>query len=255
MDPAAARALAEDVAREAGAGLRAAFGRGVAVRAKSSATDLVSEADLDAERVIRDRIGSRRPHDAVLGEEGGDTAGTSGVRWIVDPLDGTTNFLFGVPLWTVSVACEDAGGPLAGAVFDPSAGELWSAQRDGPALRNGEPLPPRPARSLADALVATGFGYDAGVRASQGATLARLLPHVRDVRRLGSCAQDLAWTAAGRYDAYFERGPQRWDVAAGELICARAGLERHALPPAPPAPAGLLVAPPALADPLLALLA
>jgi len=250
-----ARALAEEVAREAGALLRSAFGRATRTRAKSSATDLVSEADEAAEELIRARLLAARPTDAVLGEEGGDAAGTSGVRWVVDPLDGTVNFVFGIPAWTVSIACEDARGTLAGVVFDPCAGELWSAQRDGPALRDGVPLAPRPARALPEALVATGFGYDSGVRAAQGAVVARLLPRVRDIRRVGSAAQDLARTAAGRYDAFYERGPNRWDVAAGELLCERAGLERRALPPTPPAGPGLLVAAPELVDELAALLA
>jgi myo-inositol-1(or 4)-monophosphatase len=245
--------LATEVAHEAGAGLRDAFGRALAISAKSTPTDLVSEADLATERLIRARLEAARPDDAILGEEGDDRPGTSGLRWVVDPLDGTINFLFGVPVWCVSVACEDADGALAGVVFDPLRGETWAATRDGAATLDGVPLE-RPSReSLSRALVATGFGYDAAVREEQAQVIGRLLPRVRDIRRLGSAALDLAWTAAGRYDAYFEQGVKHWDYAAGALICERAGLEVHHLPERPPAEPGLLAAPPLLAPELLAL--
>jgi myo-inositol-1(or 4)-monophosphatase len=248
-------ALATVVAHEAGAGLRDAFGRALATAAKSTPTDLVSEADVGTERLIRERLEAARPEDAVLGEEGVDRAGTSGLRWVVDPLDGTVNFLFGIPQWCVSIACEDPGGALAGVVFDPMRGETWAATRDGPPTLDGAPLRPARAGELSTALVATGFGYDAGVRESQARVVARLLPRVRDVRRMGAAALDLAWTAAGRYDAYYERGVKHWDVAAGALICARAGLSVRELPPSPPAESGMLVAPPALAGELYALVA
>jgi myo-inositol-1(or 4)-monophosphatase len=242
-------ALAEAVARDAGAQLRAAFARveDLRITTKSTATDLVSEADVAAERLIRERLAAARPDDAVLGEEGGHAEGTSGVRWVVDPLDGTVNFLFGIPQWSVSIAAEDADGAVAGVVFDPMRGELWAASRDGPATLDGLPISNPDRADLATAMVATGFGYDPAVREAQAAVLARLLPHVRDVRRLGSAALDLVWTAAGRYDAYYERGLNDWDVAAGALICVRAGLAVESLPPAPPSGPGVLVAPPALA--------
>ena len=249
-------ALAESVAREAGGGLRAAFaGTRLRTQAKSSPTDLVSEADLAAERLIRDRLHAARPEDGMLGEEGSDTTGTSGLRWIVDPLDGTTNFLFGLPQWGVSIAVEDAEGTLAGVVYDPLRDECWAADRDGEATLDGEPLRrPEPPEALATALVATGFGYDSEVRAVQAVIVARVLPRVRDIRRFGSAALDLVWTAAGRYDAYFERGLQVWDLAAGALVCRRAGLEVRRLAPVPPAAAGVLVAPRALAEELVPLL-
>jgi myo-inositol-1(or 4)-monophosphatase len=256
MSPAGLRELAEAVAREAGHQLREAFaGPGVNVTAKSSPTDLVSEADHAAERLIRERLASARPDDGFLGEEGGDAAGTSGLRWVVDPLDGTINFLFGIPQWAVSIACEDASGTLAGVVYDPMRDELWSAERDGAARLDGRPLAGSSRDDLATALVATGFGYDAEVRRVQAEMVARLLPQVRDIRRLGSAALDLAWTAAGRYDAYYERGLNRWDLAAGLLICERAGLASRRLEAAPPAGDGVLVAPPALLDGLAALVA
>jgi myo-inositol-1(or 4)-monophosphatase len=243
--------LAEDIAREAGAQLREAFDRGdLEVSAKSSPTDLVSEADEAAEALIRRRLAGARPEDGILGEEEGDTPGTSGVRWIVDPLDGTTNFLFGVPQWAVSVACEDAEGGLAGTVYDPMRDELWSAERDGTPTCNGAPISASRKDDLAQALIATGFGYDSAVRARQGELVAALLPRVRDVRRLGAAALDLAWVAAGRMDAFYERGLKAWDRAAGELLCTRAGLELVELPAEGIMPEGLLIAPPGLVAPL-----
>jgi myo-inositol-1(or 4)-monophosphatase len=227
------------------------------VGAKSTETDLVSDADRAAERAIRDTLARLRPGDAVLGEEGGESDGDRSVRWVVDPLDGTVNYLFGFPQWSVSVACEDADGTLAGVVLDPLRGQEFTATRSGPALVDGAPMAPATARAerLDVALVATGFAYDAAVRARQAEVLARLLPRVRDVRRAGSAALDLAWTACGRCDAYYERAVQPWDVAAGALLCARAGLELRELPEDAGAaePKGLLAAPPPLADELLAL--
>jgi myo-inositol-1(or 4)-monophosphatase len=247
--------LATEVAHEAGARLREAFGSlgELAISAKSTPTDLVSEADVATERLIRARLEAARPDDAILGEEADDRPGTTGLRWVVDPLDGTVNFLFGIPQWCVSIACEDRDGALAGVIFDPMREETWAATRDGDATLNGVRVRASARGELATALVATGFGYAADVRESQARVVARLLPRIRDVRRLGSAALDLAWAAAGRYDAYYERGIKHWDVAAGALICARAGLEVHELPPAPPADSGLLVAPPAIAGELLVL--
>jgi myo-inositol-1(or 4)-monophosphatase len=245
------RALAESVAREAGALLREAFrGPELRISAKSTPTDLVSEADHNAERLIRERIASARPNDGVLGEEGGDRAGTSGVHWIVDPLDGTVNFLFGIPQWAVSIACEDAGGALAGVVYDPLRDELFSAERDGAPTLDGRPITASTKADMATAMVGTGFGYDAEVRRAQAVIAARLLPEVRDLRRFGAAAIDLAWTACGRLDAYYEHGLNAWDLAAGGLICARAGLDVRPLEPVGPSAPGVLVAPSPLADAL-----
>jgi len=252
----ALREIAEAVAREAGRQLRDAFaGPRVNVTAKSTPTDLVSEADHAAERLIRERLGAARPDDGVLGEEGGAAAGSSGLRWVVDPLDGTINFLFGIPQWAVSIACEDAEGTITGVIYDPMRDELWTAERDGPALLDGHPIQGSERSDLATTLVATGFGYDAAVREYQAGVVARLLPQVRDIRRFGSAALDLAWTAAGRHDAFYERGLNPWDLAAGELLCRRAGLAVRALEPAPPAAGGVLVAPRSLIEPLAAIVA
>jgi myo-inositol-1(or 4)-monophosphatase len=244
--------LAEQVAREAGAQLREAFeGSELPFETKSTPTDLVSEADVAAEHLIRERLLGARPDDGVLGEEGSDTRGTSGLRWIVDPLDGTTNFLFGIPQWAVSIAVEDEHGMLAGVVYDPMRDEVWAGVRGAPPTLDGRPLQTRQrAEDLATALVATGFGYEADVRAAQAEIARRLLPRVRDIRRMGTASIDLAWTAAGRYDAYYERGIKTWDYAAGALICECAGLEVRHLDPVPPMDAGLLVAPRRLADAL-----
>ena len=245
------RALAEAVAREAGALLRDAFtGPELRISAKSTPTDLVSEADHAAERLIRDRIAAARPDDGVLGEEGGDRAGTSGVRWVFDPLDGTVNFLFGIPQWAVSIACEDGDGTLVGVVYDPERDELFSAERGGVATLDGRPVTASTKEDMATAMVATGFGYDAEVRRAQAAVAARLLPEVRDLRRFGAAAIDLAWTACGRLDAYYEHGLNAWDLAAGGLICECAGLVVRPLPPVGPSAPGVVVGPPTLVDAL-----
>jgi myo-inositol-1(or 4)-monophosphatase len=217
---------------------------------KSTPTDLVSAADLEAERAIRAVLARRRPDDGILGEEeGGDVAGTSGLRWVVDPLDGTVNYLFGLPQWCVSVACEGR----VGVVLDPMRGERFEAVAGQSATLDGAALTASSRADLATALVATGFAYDAGVRERQAEVVARVLPRVADIRRMGSAALDLAWTAAGRYDAFFERGVSAWDIAAGTMLCAVAGLEVRELEPRDGLPGGVAVAPPALADELFAL--
>jgi myo-inositol-1(or 4)-monophosphatase len=247
--------LACEQARAAGELLldRYAAGGRDGVRTKSTPTDLVSDADLQAERLIRDGIAHARPDDALLGEEGDDRPGRSGLRWVVDPLDGTVNFLFSIPHWAVSVAVQDQNGTLAGAVFDPLRSELFTATRSGQAALGGEPVHASDCTDLATAMIATGFNYDARVRAAQAKVLDGLISRVRDIRRFGSAALDLAWTAAGRYDAYFERGVRLWDVAAGILICERSGLQARELAERGDLPWGVLVAPPGLVDELLEL--
>lgn len=252
--------LAVEAARMAGELLleRVRTGRERAVRSKSTPTDLVSEADLASEQAIKALLAERRPDDSFVGEEGGSEEGSSGLGWIVDPLDGTVNFLFGIPQWCVSVAVRDGEGTVAGAVYDPNRDELFTAtRRGGSAMLSGPEgeveLGGSPRGDLATAMVATGLAYDARVRAAQAKVLARAIPEVRDIRRFGSAALDLAWTAAGRYDAYFERTVKPWDIAAGALICERAGLSVLDLPEHEDLPWGILVAPPALAEPLLEL--
>ncbi len=267
--------LAIEAARMAGGLLSERFGHGGErhVMSKSTPTDLVSEADLSSERAIRELLADRRPEDGFVGEEGGREVSGSGLSWVVDPLDGTVNFLFGIPQWCVSVAVRDGAGTIAGAVYDPNRDELFAATREGrPTLTGaagtielsgpgrGGPIGSergKPAGSERDelptAMIATGLAYDAKVRAAQAKVLARLVPRVRDIRRFGSAALDLTWTAAGRYDAYFERSVKQWDIAAGQLICERAGLRVMELEVHENLPWGILVAPPALAGALLEL--
>jgi myo-inositol-1(or 4)-monophosphatase len=253
VSEAALLSVAHDAARVAAAELLPRFGHQMqSIRVKSTETDLVSEADLAAESAIRRVLGERRPGDAILGEEGGAT-GDGELRWVIDPLDGTTNFLFGVPQFAVSVACEDADGGLVGVVLDPVRDECFAATRStGPTL-NGAPISSSGREDLATALVATGFAYEADVRARQATVLARVLPRVRDIRRAGAAALDLAWAACGRYDAFFERGVKAWDIAAGGLIAERAGLVVRELAAEDDLPSGVAVAPPALIDELLGL--
>ena len=152
------------------------------------------------------------------------------LRWVVDPLDGTVNFLFGLPQWCVSVACEDAAGAVVGVILDPLRDECFTVVRDGAPRLNGEEITAGPERPLDRSLVVTGFAYDSEVRRVQAQTVAAILPRARDVRRMGSAALDLAWLATGRYDAYYERGGQPWDWMAGALLCERAGLVVRDLP-------------------------
>ncbi len=245
-------AVARDAARAAAAELMPRFGAVHETRAKSSPTDLVSDTDVAAETAIRRVLGECRPQDAILGEEGGAT-GDGELRWVIDPLDGTTNFLFGVPQFAVSVACEDRDGSLVGVVLDPVRDEIFTATRSGPAQLDGAPIAGSTRNELAIGLIATGFGYEAEVRARQAEVLARVLPRVRDIRRAGAAALDLAWCACGRYDGYWERGVKPWDIAAGSLIASRAGLSLATLRARGDDPAGLLAAPAAMRDELLAL--
>ena len=243
--------VAERAARAAAAVLAEHDGlRGPdAVQTKSTLTDLVSVADIKAEAAIRAVLHEERPGDAIVGEEGDATAGDTGLRWIVDPLDGTVNYLFGIPQYSVSVACDG----IAGVILDPVRGECFRVIQDELGTLDGEPVRASERDDLATTLVATGFGYDAAVRRAQAAQVAELLPQVRDIRRLGSAALDLAWTAAGRYDAYYERGVQEWDVAAGLMLCHTAGLEIRELEGRGDLPAGVLVAPAAIVGELLAI--
>jgi myo-inositol-1(or 4)-monophosphatase len=247
--------VAREAAEAAADELRARFGeRARGVRSKSGPTDLVSDADLAAESAIRAVLGARRPGDAILGEEGGET-GDGELRWVVDPLDGTINYLYRIPAFAVSIACESADGTLAGVVLDPIAEECFEATRSSEPMLNGEPIRhDGRAESLDLAMVATGFNYDVSVRARQADVVQRLLPRVRDIRRVGAAALDLCWCACGRYDAYYERGLNPWDVAAGTLIASRAGLTVRDLAASEGVPAGTVAAPAGLIDELLALI-
>jgi myo-inositol-1(or 4)-monophosphatase len=231
--------------------VRPRTGAPAGVETKTSATDMVSDVDREAEAAVSDVLARMRPDDGVLGEEGTVREGRTAVRWVVDPLDGTTNFLFGIPQFSVSVAAELEGSAAVGVVVHPAQGETWAALRDGGARLNGSPCRVASGRSsLPTALVATGFGYQSARREWQAEVARRVIPSVRDIRRFGSAALDLCWTAGGRYDAYYEWGLNPWDLAAGALICQEAGGRVESLP-------GRLIvaAPPELFDPLCELLA
>ena len=221
---------------------------------KSSRTDVVTLHDRAAEATIVAALTARRPDDAIIGEEGTERPGTSGLSWYLDPIDGTTNFLYGLPLWSTSVGVADDEGAVAGAVFVPVTGELFAAARGGGATRNGDPIAASAETDVSLALVATGFGYLPSRRAEQAQRLAAMIHNVRDIRRGGSAALDLCYTAAGMVDAYFEDGLNSWDVAAGELIAREAGCRTGDFAGGPASPAELLVAPPQLFDALSTLL-
>jgi myo-inositol-1(or 4)-monophosphatase len=223
-------ALAVAVGRAAGEVLAAAYRGGeFAVERKTTATDLVTEVDRASERLIVERLRAARPGDAIVGEEGAAVTGSSGVRWVVDPIDGTTNFVYRHPGFSVSIGAElvrdpdGAAVPLAGAVVDPVTGDVFSASAGGGATRNGAPVRCSAQRDLDHALVGTGFAYRAERRARQAEVLTTVLPRVRDIRRVGSAALDLCGVACGRLDAYYERGLAPWDFVAGVLIAVEAG--------------------------------
>jgi myo-inositol-1(or 4)-monophosphatase len=240
--------------------LMGAQGGAAVVQVKSSPTDVVTEMDKAAEQLIRDRLQAARPGDAVLGEEQGQT-GTGRVRWIVDPLDGTVNYLYGLPDWAVSIAAEVDGVVVAGAVCVPLQRSMFTATIGGGAFLESAWLggPQRLACNvgvpLASALVATGFGYAAARRAAQGQVAAVVLPRVRDIRRAGSAANDLCSVAAGRVDAYYEQGGHEWDIAAGGLIARESGAMVGGLNGKPAGEALTIAASPALFQELHDLLA
>ena len=216
--------LATTTARSAARIIEAGAARGVEVAAtKSSSVDVVTESDRSAERLIRRTLLDARPDDAVLGEEGDDQPGTSGVRWIVDPIDGTVNFLYGIPQYAVSIAAELDGEVVAGVVLNAATGTEYTATLGGPAHRDGVPIRVRATVPLGERLIGTGFSYEARQREVQAAALLHLLPRIRDIRRFGSCALDLCAVAQGSLDGYLEEGVNLWDHAAGGLVARSAG--------------------------------
>jgi myo-inositol-1(or 4)-monophosphatase len=252
-DPNMLLALAERAARAAGDLLRDRVTiEATGLAYKSSSTDPVSDADRDAEAEILRLLHEARPDDAVLGEEGTAAGGRSGLRWVIDPLDGTVNFLYGQPAFAVSIACEDDRGTLLGIVHQPLSGETFTALRGGGAFVDGRPITVNRPDSLARALVATGFSYEPARRALQGEIAARLLPKVRDLRRAGSAALDLAWVACGRLDGYYEHGLNEWDWAGGALLVSEAGGAVLRLPRAGGLPEALVAGAPGLVEALAA---
>ena len=222
-DPLALLALAIELARRAGA-LALAMHAGLGAHdTKSTPTDVVTAADRASEQLLVEGIRAARPGDGILGEEGASDDGTTGVRWVVDPIDGTVNYLYGLPHWAVSIGIEMDGVTVAGVVLNPAADELFCATLGGGATLNGVPLRCTGVTELAQTLVATGFGYDARRRAAQSVVVNAVLPVVRDLRRQGAGALDLCAVAAGRVDAYYEQGLSPWDMSAGLLIATEAG--------------------------------
>ena len=221
---------------------------------KSSDTDPVTRADVAAQQVIADIIVKARPGDAIFAEEGLDRPGDSGWRWVVDPLDGTVNYLYGRDQWSVSIALKDPdGATVVGVVLAPALGRTYTAARGGGCWLDGRRLAVRPDTDLAHAVIGTGFSYDAATRADQAAVLTRLLPAVADIRRCGSAALDLADVADGRIDAFYENDLSPWDWAAGALLAAEAGALVSELP-GRDGRSGIVAATPALAGPLSELL-
>lgn len=221
---------------------------------KSSRTDLVTEADRAAERAIIEGITAARPDDAVLGEESTARSGSTGVRWIVDPIDGTTNYVYGIAAYAVSIAVELDGTIVAGVVHDPANALTYRARRGGGSWLNGDRIRCSQRSELATALLGTGFSYLSARRAAQAQLLSHVLPRVRDIRRAGSAALDLCSVASGRLDAYYEHGLQPWDLSAGWLIATEAGATVGDLCGGEPSSEHLVAAPPALFGPLVDLL-
>jgi myo-inositol-1(or 4)-monophosphatase len=246
--------LAIDLARRAGELLLRRRPADLGVGTKTTPTDVVTEMDTASERLIVAALRDARPGDGILAEEGSARYGTSGVRWVIDPLDGTVNYLYGLPHWAVSIAAEYGGEPVVGAVFDPSKGELYAAAGHD-ATCNGEQIVCSRQTELSQALVATGFGYATDRRAAQGRVLAALLPRVRDVRRRGTASLDLCAVARGQVDAYYERGMQTWDIAAGAVVARAAGVQVGGLRGRRPSPELTIAASPRLFGPLHDLLA
>jgi myo-inositol-1(or 4)-monophosphatase len=247
--------LALGIAKDVGSALAGARHAGAPIaRTKTSATDMVTTMDLWAEEQIVTRLLEARPDDGVLGEEGTAVAGTTGIRWCIDPIDGTTDYLYDHPGYSVSIAAIAEGEPLVGVVADPALDQVFSAVRGRGAWRDNVPIRVSVCDDLAIALVGTGFSYDPARRGKQGLVLARVLPHVRDVRRMGGAAIDLCSVGCARLDVFYERGLNLWDVAAGGLVAAEAGALVTDLEGRPSWSGMVVAAPPALHEPLLDLL-
>lgn len=242
--------LAVELATGAAQLVRERIGGQLDVHAKSTETDLVTTADRASEQWLRDRLAQRRPGDAVLGEEAGSASGTTAVCWVVDPIDGTVNFVLGLPQYAVSVAAQVDGRTVAGAVCNVASGELFRAHAGGGAYLGDRVLHGPRSVPLPRAVVGTGFAYASQTRERQAAVVAGLLPVVADIRRLGSAALDLCAVAAGRLDAYFEAGLHPWDFAAGLLIAEEAGCVSTGLRGRPAGPELTVVAAPELIDDL-----
>ena len=215
---------------------------------------MVTEYDRACERIVVDGIRAARPEDSIVGEEGARHEGTTQYAWCVDPIDGTTNFLYALPMWAVSIGVADANGSLVGVVHAPASDETFAAVRGGGATLNGRPIGCNTGAELGRALVATGFSYDAASRVRQARRVSLMIDQIRDVRRFGAASIDLCWVACGRIDAYFEENLHPWDVAAGELIVREAGGRTGDFSGGPLRPIQVLAAAPAIFDGLAGLI-
>jgi myo-inositol-1(or 4)-monophosphatase len=254
-EPQALLGLALDTAREAGELLvRGRRGEIRATATKSSPTDVVTAMDTAAEELIRTRLLAVRPDDGILGEEGSSRTGSTGVRWVVDPIDGTVNYLYDLGQWAVSIGVEVDGAMVAGVVHAPATGRTYTAVAGEGAFRDGRRLSCSSVSELGQSLIATGFGYEARRRARQAEVLLRVLPKVRDIRRFGAASLDLCAAAEGLVDAYYERGLNPWDLAAGGLVATEAGLLVGGLAGRPASGDLVVAAPPQIFDALVDLL-
>jgi myo-inositol-1(or 4)-monophosphatase len=256
LDTSALLALAESAARSAATLLveRRPPGELEVTATKSSATDIVTVMDQAAERLLVEHIRAERPDDGFLGEEGASVTGSTGVTWVLDPIDGTVNYLYAIPAFAVSVGVRVGEEVVAGVVCNPTSGELWSARKGMGAHLDGVPIAANDPPELSFALVATGFGYDPGRRARQAEILRTVITRVRDVRRVGAASLDLCSVACGRVDGYYEQGLKPWDLAAGGLIAAEAGARVEGLAGRPAGENLVVAAPPGLFEPLEELL-
>lgn len=225
------------------------------IHTKDTPTDMVTDVDSACERLIVERLAALRPHDGIHAEEGTNIVGTSGVDWIIDPIDGTTDFIYDHPGYSVSIGAAVDGVDSIGVVADPFHHDVFSARLGGGAHRNGKPIMASAVDDLSLALVATGFSYSAAERRRQALVVAEVIPHIRDIRRMGGAALDLCFAAMGRIDAYYERGLQRWDLIAGTVIAAEAGCQVGDLDGGPPSTDYCIAAPPSLFGPLTELIA
>ena len=250
------RDVAERLARQAGEMALAGRKSGLReVRTKSTLTDMVTEYDRASEVMVVEGLRTLRPMDSIVGEEGTAYRGTSDITWYVDPIDGTTNFLYDIPLWAVSIGAKDSQSAIAGAVFVAGAGEMFTAVRGAGAFLNGSPITCNASAELHTALVGTGFSYSPQARTVQAERVAKMVHRVRDIRRFGAAAVDLCYVACGRLDAYFEENLFEWDIAAGDLIAREAGCRTGDFAGNPVRPAQTLAAQPLLFEPLRLLIA
>ena len=249
------RVIAETLAREAGdMALRGRKSGDVAATTKSSPTDMVTQYDRASEEMITDGLSRLRPDDGIVGEEGASRPGTSGITWHIDPIDGTSNFYFDIPMWAVSIGAVDENGPVAGAVYAPALGEMFSGTRGEGATLNGQAITVRDNTVLSDALVCTGFSYRVHEREVHARRVARMVSEIRDIRRFGAAAIDLCFVACGRYDAYFEEHLHSWDLVAGQVIATEAGALVSDYAGGPVTPGQVLATQPGIRDELLSLI-